>query len=63
MRECGERQQLGGVFGRASQMLALDGAERREAVVDEVVDERLSCRGVIPVTRRLARTGALVVAG
>ena len=57
-----EGQQLGGVARRGRQLLAVEGRQGAQRVVDQGVDEGLPGRVVVPVTRRLARRGVVVVA-
>lgn len=58
-----DSQQLHGVGRRARQRLGVERLQRRQAVPDQRVDERLLRLGIVPVADRLARTRVIVIAG
>lgn len=54
------REQLCGLLDLGGERPLVERLEGVEAVVDELVDERDACLGVVPVAHRLARRGVVV---
>src|SRR5271170_1239279 len=61
-RSAASRAGVGGVARRGRQLGAVEGAQGRQRVVDELVDQCLPGRAVVPVARRLAGAVVIVVA-
>jgi len=57
-----QREQLSGLHATGAELLTVDDSQRGERIDDQRVDQRFPGCPVVPVTRRLADRGVVIIA-